>query len=189
MSPKRPTLRAGGPTKGVPMGLKGRLITFAIAIPIFLGITALLNLLVIGAIWPGEAKLFAPVICTDSHPDAYVVSDTYQVSDGTSTEFTVYCVADDGDAIDAGWGRAWFLGWVLHTVLIMAVLMVFVVRGTLRARRRLLDEAQGGDGGGGGPGSAPGGRSADDAARHPADRTGGEPTTLQELMERDFPTA
>lgn len=145
-------------TRNPPASLRGRILGLLIGVPIFLGCTALLNLLVLDAIWPGEAKLFAPVLCTDSHPDPFVVADTYQSSDGQSVEHTVYCVADDGDAVDAGWARAWFLAWVLHTVLVMAVIAALVLRARVRARRRLRSEV-----------------------------TGGDPTTLAELIDRDFP--
>lgn len=157
-----------------PATCKGRILGLVIGVPIFLGGTALLNLLVLDAIWPGEAKLFAPVLCTDTHPDAFVVADTHQTSDGQSVEHTVYCVAEDGDAVDAGWARAWFLAWALHTVVVMAVIAALVVRSVLRRRRRPPAHRPGDDDGAG-------------AEPRPADRTGGEPTTLADLIDRDFP--
>jgi hypothetical protein len=92
-------------------------------------------------IWPGQAKLLAPVFCDDARPDAFVVSDTYHDSDGTSTNFTLYCVGPRGEHEDVGWLYP-FLGIVVMNSAALLVLgAVATTPGRLRrARSRQTSE-------------------------------------------------
>ena len=77
-------------------------------------------------IWPGQAKLLAPVFCDDARPDAFVVSDTYSSGTGeTSTNFTLYCVGPRGDHRDVGWFKP-FLGICAMNAVVLALLILAV---------------------------------------------------------------
>lgn len=94
----------------------------------------MITILVSMAIWPGEAKLTAPLFCDDARPDAYVVSDTYSYRPGEQTiNFTLYCVGPRGDFEEIGWMAPTLALWAGHT----AILLVVGVTGVaLSARRR-----------------------------------------------------
>lgn len=107
-----------------------------IAVVVFLFSVTVLSALTT-VIWPGEAKLLAPILCDDAHPDAYVVSDTYSSGPGeTSTNFTLYCVGPRGDHRDVGWFKP-FLGiTAINGIVIALVIALFVVRARIRRLRR-----------------------------------------------------
>lgn len=75
-------------------------------------------------IWPGEAKLTAPLFCDEDHPDAFVVSDTYTSGGETTTNFTMYCVGPRGQARDVGFFGPFGALVVLHGLLLLVVLVV-----------------------------------------------------------------
>jgi hypothetical protein len=60
-------------------------------------------------IWPGEAKLTAPLFCGDDTPEAFVVVDRYSVQPGeTSYNFSLYAWARGARRRkSASSGRAW----------------------------------------------------------------------------------
>ncbi|QGG96487.1 hypothetical protein [Actinomarinicola tropica] len=101
----------------------------------------MLTIVVSMAIWPGEAKLTAPLFCDDARPDAYVVRDTYNVRPGeTSMNFTLYCVGKRGDFDEVGWLRPTLALWAGHTVLLVLVAVVPLLIGRMRRGRRAIDE-------------------------------------------------
>ncbi len=88
---------------------------------VFLGVTALLTL-ISTSIWPGQAGATARWVCDADHPDHLVVATSYQTTEGTATETTLYCIGPRGDAVDVGWGRSWRILWVVHAALTAVVL-------------------------------------------------------------------
>ncbi len=110
-----------------------RVAALLLLLVVVVGGTAFVTL-ISSLIWPGEVAVVAPLICEEPRPDAFVVRDSYATDDGTSIEFTLYCVSEDGDAVNEGWGRAWLLLWVLHTAIVLVLIALGVVR--VRARRR-----------------------------------------------------
>lgn len=77
------------------------------------------------AIWPGEAKLLAPILCTDARPDAVVVYDTYNPSPGeTVTDFSLYCMGPNGDVTNHGWWIVFMWLTLLHTSLFLAMFAI-----------------------------------------------------------------
>lgn len=92
-------------------------------------------------IWPGEAKLLAPLFCDDAQPDAFVVADHYSPQPGeTSTDFTMYCMGPRGDHTDVGWLKP-FLGIsVLNGIVLALVLGALSLRHGVRRRRRRAAE-------------------------------------------------
>ncbi|MFD0360166.1 hypothetical protein ACFQZZ_01735 [Nocardia sp. GCM10030253] len=93
--------------------------------------TAMLGCVLTIAIWPGEAKLTAPLFCEDPYNQPMVVSDTFVDSEGTGTNFTLYCVGDRGEFTDEGFLLPWLAVWAAHT-LIVFVLALLIAAATRR---------------------------------------------------------
>jgi hypothetical protein len=86
------------------------------------------------AIWPGEAKLTAPLFCADDLPEAYVVVDSYSIQPGeTSYDFSLYCLGPRGEVEDVGFLRPCAVLTLGHAGLIVG--LVGVLRLGLRCRR------------------------------------------------------
>lgn len=97
----------------------------------------MLTILIAVAIWPGEAKLVAPLLCADDQPDAFVVADTYSPQPGeTTTNFTLYCVGPRGDATDQGYAIPMLILTVAHTAIVLALFLVFGLRSARRLARQ-----------------------------------------------------
>jgi hypothetical protein len=87
-------------------------------------------------IWPGEAKLVAPLLCPDDQPDAFVVSDTYQVQPGeTTTNFTLYCMGEQGQHTEIGFFLPFAILTVVHGGIWLVLFLVLGARGAARLRR------------------------------------------------------
>ena len=88
--------------------------------------------LVTMAIWPGEAKLTAPVFCTGETTDAFVVFDRYSAQPGETTyNYSLYCMGPRGQVDEVGFSRPAAVLTVGH-----AALIVVVAGGVLLLRRR-----------------------------------------------------
>lgn len=99
--------------------------------------SALILTTITSVIWPGEAKLFAPLFCDDAHPDAFVVRDTYTSGTGeTSINFTLYCVGPRGDHRDAGWFGPFLVMTVANAVVIVLGVAALIWWVRRRGRRR-----------------------------------------------------
>ncbi|MEV6426192.1 hypothetical protein [Nocardia sp. NPDC051463] len=101
-----------------------RLGKLAGVLAVIAGCTALVGCLLPIAIWPGEAKLTAPLFCTAPYTEPMVVSDTFVDSEGTGTNFTLYCVGDRGQSTDEGFLLPWLALWAAHTVLVGVVALL-----------------------------------------------------------------
>ncbi|QIS03893.1 hypothetical protein F5X71_17600 [Nocardia brasiliensis] len=86
--------------------------------------TAILGCVLPIAIWPGEAKLTAPLFCAEPYNEPIVVSDTYHDAEGQSTNYSLYCVGDRGQYTEVGFLRPWLALWGLHGALVIVVLGV-----------------------------------------------------------------
>jgi hypothetical protein len=96
----------------------------------------MVTVIVAVGIWPGEAKLTAPILCPEDRPDAYVVADTYQVQPGeTSTTFTMYCLGPRGETTDVGFFRPMALLTAFHALLLVGLGLLFTAPRLLRRRR------------------------------------------------------
>ena len=103
-----------------------------------LAFTAIMTTVIVTVgIWPGEAKLVAPILCPDDRPDPFVVADSHQVSPGeTSYNFTLYCMGPRGEHTDVGFSRPLLLPPVLHAVIAPALIALVTVAIVARPRRR-----------------------------------------------------
>ncbi|MQY28924.1 hypothetical protein [Nocardia aurantia] len=88
------------------------------------------------SIWPGEAKLTAPLFCSPPYREPIVVSDTTHDSEGTSTNYTLYCVSDRGAVTDAGFLCPFLVLLAAHVLAVTAVAAVAGLRSRHRDRRR-----------------------------------------------------
>lgn len=100
----------------------------ALATGLFVGT---LSTVVPVAIWPGEAKLTAPLFCS-SGTEPMVVSDTFHDSEGTSTNYTLYCVGDHGALTNEGFVLPMLVMLTAH-VLIVTVLALLAMTFTRTA--------------------------------------------------------
>ncbi|HEY8545721.1 MAG TPA: hypothetical protein VIL36_11760 [Acidimicrobiales bacterium] len=116
-----------------------------------LGVGALVGILLFSAsmltcivtigIWPGEAKLTAPLFCPDDKPDPYVVVDSYSRAPGeTSYNFSLYCMGSRGEVEEVGFLWPCVVLTAAHGALILVIVGFFVVRGRLRRARRAVGE-------------------------------------------------
>ncbi|WP_458689051.1 hypothetical protein [Nocardia tengchongensis] len=76
------------------------------------------------AIWPGEAKLTAPLFCSSPATEPMVVSDTFHDSDGTSTNYTLYCVGDHGVLTNEGFALPMLVMLTAHIVIITTLALL-----------------------------------------------------------------
>ncbi|MQY17971.1 hypothetical protein [Nocardia macrotermitis] len=76
------------------------------------------------AIWPGEAKLTAPLFCSPPTPTPMVVSDTFHDSDGTSTNYTLYCVGDHGTLTNEGFALPMLVMLTAHILIVTALVLL-----------------------------------------------------------------
>lgn len=78
----------------------------------------MMTIVIAVAIWPGEMKLLAPLFCTDAQPDAFVVTDSYQVRPGeTSYNFSMYCMGPRGDVTSIGVWKPYGTLFLIHLVI------------------------------------------------------------------------
>lgn len=82
------------------------------------------------AIWPGSMKLTAPVLCSSEQPDPFVVRTTTTDSEGTSTNFSLFCMGDRGDFTEVG-------SWEPYGLLFLYTWGLFVALALLLYARRL----------------------------------------------------
>lgn len=76
------------------------------------------------AIWPGEAKLTAPLFCSSPTTEPVVVSDTFHDSDGTYTNYTLYCVGDHGILTEQGFALPMLVMLTAHIVIATALALI-----------------------------------------------------------------
>ncbi|MGY1943593.1 hypothetical protein [Nocardia asiatica] len=76
------------------------------------------------SIWPGEAKLTAPLFCSEPYREPVVVSDTFHDSEGTSVDYTLYCVSDRGAVTDEGFLLPFLVVMAVHIAIVTAVVLL-----------------------------------------------------------------
>lgn len=83
-----------------------------------------LSIVVPVAIWPGEAKLTAPLFCSAPATEPMVVSDTFHDSEGTSTNYTLYCVGDHGILTNEGFALPMLVILTAHVVIVTSLVLL-----------------------------------------------------------------
>jgi hypothetical protein len=88
-------------------------------------------------IFPGSLKATAPILCPDDRPDPFVVRYDVQTSDGTGTNFTLFCMSDRGDFYEVGtWEPLGLMFLFVAAGMVGGVLLwtaVGLIRGSSRA--------------------------------------------------------
>lgn len=105
-----------------------------VAVVSLVSAAALLTIFVAVAVWPGEAKLTAPLFCSSPATEPVVVSDTFHDSEGTSTNYTLYCVSDRGVLTDEGFALPMLVLFAAHVVILGALLLLAALIGRLGHR-------------------------------------------------------
>ncbi|MEV5646817.1 hypothetical protein AB0L57_01085 [Nocardia sp. NPDC052254] len=82
------------------------------------------------AVWPGEARLTGPLFCSP-HLDPIVVSDTFHDSEGTSVNYTLYCVDDHGAFTDEGFLLPFLVLFAAHILIATALAFIVIVTGRI----------------------------------------------------------
>ncbi|MBC7301642.1 MAG: hypothetical protein H5T78_11865 [Nocardia sp.] len=101
---------------------------------------AFLTILIAVAIWPGEAQLTAPLFCAPPATEPMVVSDTFHDAEGTSTNYTLYCVGDRGVVTDAGFALPMLVLFGAHVLILGALLLVGTLISAAGTRPEVQDE-------------------------------------------------
>lgn len=83
-----------------------------------------LSIVVPVAIWPGEAELTAPLFCSAPATEPMVVSDTFYDSEGTSTNYTLYCVGDHGVLTNEGFALPMLVMLTAHIVIVATLVLL-----------------------------------------------------------------
>ncbi|MEV0852179.1 hypothetical protein [Nocardia fluminea] len=100
---------------------------------------AFLTILIAVAVWPGEAKLTAPLFCSAPTTEPVVVSDTFHDSEGTSTNYTLYCVSDRGVLTDEGYALPVLALFVVHLLILTVLFLLAALIGRLGQRTERSD--------------------------------------------------
>ncbi|GAB2660246.1 hypothetical protein [Nocardia goodfellowii] len=87
------------------------------------------------AIWPGEAKLTAPLFCSAPATEPIVVSDTFHDSEGTSTNYTLYCVDERGALTNEGFALPMLALFTAHVLILTTLILLATLVGRARARQ------------------------------------------------------
>jgi len=107
----------------------------------------MITIIVTIAIWPGEAKLTAPILCPDDRTEAIVVRDETNPRPGeTSINYTLYCVGERGEATDVGFFRPFALLVVFHGLIVVLLMLVLGLRRRGRRSPPTHEDAPDGDG-------------------------------------------
>lgn len=118
---------------------KAGCVGLAVGFGILLFTAFMMTCIVTIGIWPGEAKLTAPLYCSDEKPDAFVVVDSYSTSPGeTSYNFSLYCMGPRGEVDEIGFFWPCVVLTTAHGALVLLIVGLFVARARLKRRRRAV---------------------------------------------------
>ena len=78
--------------------------------------------------YPNALKLAAPSLCPDDKPDAFVVRYDVQTSDGTGTNFTLFCMSERGEIEEVGtWQPLLVLFVIVAGILYVLIFLLWLV--------------------------------------------------------------
>ncbi len=78
--------------------------------------------------YPNALKLAAPSLCPDDKPDAFVVRYDVQTSDGTGTNFTLFCMSERGEIEEVGtWQPLLILFVIVAGILYVLIFLLWLV--------------------------------------------------------------
>ncbi len=72
-------------------------------------------------------RLTAPLFCSPAYADPIVVSDTFHDSEGTSVNYTLYCVGEHGAFTDEGFLRPFLVMFAAHILIATVIALIAIV--------------------------------------------------------------
>ncbi|MGM7644996.1 hypothetical protein ACSVDM_08865 [Nocardia sp. JW2] len=96
---------------------------------------AFLTLALTVGVWPGEAKLTAPLFCSAPTTDPLVVADKFYDGEGTSINYTLYCVGERGELTDEGFALPLLTLYAGHLAILAMIVLSTALIGRSRDRR------------------------------------------------------
>ncbi|MGW5453930.1 hypothetical protein [Nocardia sp. NPDC003979] len=96
---------------------------------------AFLTLALTVGVWPGEAKLTAPLFCSAPATDPLVVADKFYDGEGTSINYTLYCVGARGELTDEGFALPLLTLFAGHLAILAVIVLSTAMIGRSRDRR------------------------------------------------------
>ncbi len=86
--------------------------------------------------YPNALKLAAPTLCPDDKPDAFVVRYNVQTSDGTGTNFTLFCMSERGEITEIGtWEPLLILFGFVAALVYGLIILLWLIRLVRRVAR------------------------------------------------------
>ncbi|MGH9211980.1 MAG: hypothetical protein ACRD2C_15050 [Acidimicrobiales bacterium] len=102
-------------------------------------VSSMMTVLLTVAIWPGEAKLTAPLFCPDGKPDAFVVVDSQSIpSGGTAYDFSLHCMGPRGEVTEVGFFWPCAVLTLGHGLLVVGLVGIVMRRRLRRWATRVL---------------------------------------------------
>lgn len=102
-----------------------RPLTIAVSTGLCVGLT---SFVIPVAIWPGEAELTAPLFCSPPNTTPMVISDTTHDSEGTSTNYTLYCTGPRGTLTNEGFLLPMLAILAAHILIITTLTFLFALK-------------------------------------------------------------
>ena len=84
------------------------------------------------AAYPNALKLAAPTLCPADKPDAFVVRYNVQTSDGTSTNFSLFCMSDRGEIEEIGTWEPLLILFGIAAVIVYGLIFLLWLVGRIR---------------------------------------------------------
>ncbi len=82
--------------------------------------------------YPNALKLAAPTLCPDDKPDAFVVRYDVQTSDGTGTNFTLFCMSERGEIEEIGTWEPLLVLFLFVAAIVYGLLFLLWIIGRFR---------------------------------------------------------
>lgn len=93
---------------------------------------ALFIALMLMVAYPNALKLAAPSLCPEDKPDAFVVRYDVQTSDGTGTNFTLFCMSDRGEIEEVGTWEPLLVLFVVTAAIVYGLVFLLWLVGRIR---------------------------------------------------------
>jgi len=93
---------------------------------------ALFTAVMLMVAYPNALKLAAPTLCADDKPDAFVVRYDVQTSDGTGTNFTLFCMSERGEIEEIGTWEPLLILFAITAAIVYGLIFLLWLVGRIR---------------------------------------------------------